>query len=135
MTQIEDHNLIMFKYPPRTLIQGFPRPGLDHITSSFNWALPLPCFLHCAVFLTTHMHGNSPPLGTNTQSLKPLSSFGMCRKSLNQLGNDESDVNLNIYNSDWVLSHRFPTRKSSHACAGRKTQGWHHAVVLQLGFS
>ena len=27
--------------------------------------------------------------------------------------------------SDWVLSHKFPTRKSSHADANRKTkQAW-----------
>ena len=56
-----------------------------------------------------------------TWSLKPLSAFGMLRNSINSLGNNGSDVNLNICNFDRVLSHWFPMRKSSHASAGRKT--------------
>jgi hypothetical protein len=31
---------------------------------------------------------------------------------------------LNICNFDQVLSHWFPTRKSSHACAGMETGQW-----------
>ena len=40
--------------------------------------------------------------------------------SINQLGNNESDVNLNICNFDHVLPHWFPMRKSAHT-AGKTT--------------
>jgi hypothetical protein len=37
---------------------------------------------------------------------------------VNQLGNNESNVNWNIYNFDWVLSYWVPTRKNSHTRVG-----------------
>ena len=60
----------------------------------------------------------------NTHSLKPFGSFGMWKNSIKSLGNNESDVNLNICNIDRVLSHWFPTRRSTHASASRKTGQW-----------
>jgi hypothetical protein len=70
------------------------------------------------------MCGNSSPLGTNVtipghlRHEAPLVCEGT---SSFKLGNNESDVNLNVCSFDWVLSHWFPTRKSSQVGAGMKT--------------
>ena len=85
-----------------------------------------------------HLRGNSSLVGTNVTipgHLKPLSSFGMWRNSINYLGNNESNVNLNIYNFDWLLSHWFPTGKSSHIGACKKFGQWRRRVKFILSFS
>ena len=87
---------------------------------------PCPFNAFFTVFLLAHVW-ELFPVGNqcdNTLSLKSLSSFGMWRNSIYYLGNNESVVNLNNYNFDWVLSHWFPTSKSSHACVGRKIGQW-----------
>ena len=74
--------------------------------------------------LCMHMCGNSFPLGTNLTIPGYLSHEALlvCEETLSsKLGNNESDVNLNVCNFDWVLTHWFPTRKSSHVGAGRVT--------------
>ena len=116
------HKLCPFIYSKPSAFQLTTAPGL--ITSSFGWALPFPCLLHCPVSLPAPAWELFPVENQrdNTRSLKSLSFFGMWRNSINQLGNNESDVNLNICNLDRVLSHWFPTRKGSHAGAGRKTR-------------
>ena len=91
--------------------------GLNHMCV---WlALPLPCLLQCP-----HMSEELFPVGKHynktrslrplsVRSLKPLSSFGVWKNSINQLRNNESDVILCICNFEMVLSHWFPMRKSS----------------------
>ena len=58
----------------------------------------------------------------NTRPLKLLSSFNIWRNFISQIGNNDSDVNLNISNSDHVLSYWFSRRRSSHTCANMKTR-------------
>ena len=96
-------------------------PG--YITSSFGWDLPFPCLLHCLVFLPApawelFLVGSQCD---NTRSFKSRSSVGMWRDSINELGNNESDVNLNICNFDRVLWHWFLMRRSLHAGVGKNT--------------
>jgi hypothetical protein len=86
--------------------------------------------LHCPLFLLTHVW-ELFPIGNqcdNAWSLKPLSSFRMWRNFINQLGNNENDLNLNICIFDRVLSNWLPTRKASHAGANRKTKHEDRAV-------
>jgi hypothetical protein len=64
-------------------------PGLDHIFIQLGTAMPLPCLLHCLVFLPTptlklfpigNQYDNTQSLKSlSVRSLKPLSSFGMRR--------------------------------------------------------
>ena len=95
----------------------------SYITSSFGWARPF----HTSFIARSsypHLCGHSSSLGTYMtipSYITPLSSIGMWRNFINQLGTNESDVNLNICNIDRLLSHWFPTKRSSHTCAGRKT--------------
>jgi len=90
-----------------------PPPGLDHIFIRLGpvQARPSHAFF-TARSSCPHPHGNSSPLGTNSRSLKPLGSLGMWRNSINKLGNDENNVNLDNCNFGWVLSHWFPTRNN-----------------------
>ena len=91
-------------------------------TSLLGWAPSLPRLLHCPVFL--HALAWELFLAGNQRSywlLKPLRSLGTWRNSINQLGNNEIDVNLNICKFHRILSHWFPTRKSSHASTDKKT--------------
>ena len=125
-----DFNIISFFLQGRAknTIYIIDHPGLDHIFIRLGPAPPTPPSL--SSLPTCTCVGTLPrwePMWFNTWALKsltPLSSFGMWRNTINSLGNYESDVNLNIRNFDRVLSHWFPTRKSSHTSVDRMTGQW-----------
>ena len=100
-------------------------PRLDHIFIQLGPAPPTPPSLPS---LPPTLAWELFPAGNqcdNTRSLKPLKAPLACEGTLSsKLGNNESDVTLNICNFDRVLSHWFPTRKSFHTNAGRKTGQW-----------
>jgi hypothetical protein len=78
-------------------------PGLYHIFIQLGSA---PLTTPSMPGLPIHTYMGTLPVGNqcvNTRSFQPLSSFGMCRSSINLIG--KVVPNLNICNFDWVLSH------------------------------
>ena len=108
---------------PRAMCQGLDK---SKVTSSFRWALPLPRLLQC-LETCLHLRGNSFSLGTNVtipgQYYKYSSWKHFSYSQINFMEFLYMPKELSVL-SDRVLSHSFPTRKSSHAGAGRKIGQW-----------
>ena len=111
----------------------FMCPGLDHIFIQLGPAPPLPRLLHCSVFLPTpawelFLVGNQCD---NTRSklqilkLTPLSLFPRQLMKFLHMSKKLNDL------SDHVLSHWFPMRKSSQACAGWK-KAWERPNLMKM---